>query len=190
LQHGGGNCCHFFPDVLFQIHCCSWFLFVHLALEISSEEEVLRIGTLVLMNIEMPTKYPLSQERIVFFKYVSTAKAPCSTDQPSMANEMLWVSLEERSRTNSSCQRSHSKLFFKIVRYFCRDPVDALMVRYRRFRSLNCACPVASAFRSHIEMKQTNLYMWGAGQGILNGWCHVTGVQRRFLVDHFMKIWS
>ena len=43
--------CHFFPDVLFQIHRCAWFLFVHLGLEMSSEEEVLRLGTLVPMNI-------------------------------------------------------------------------------------------------------------------------------------------
>jgi len=66
LQHVGRNCCHFFPDVLFQIHRCPWFRFVHLALEISSEEEVLRLGTLVPMNIEVPTKYSLSHDRIVF----------------------------------------------------------------------------------------------------------------------------
>jgi hypothetical protein len=71
-----------------QIHRCPWFLFAHLALEISSEEEVLRLGTLVPMNIEVPTKYPLSQDRI-FFKYVSTPKAQCSTDQRSMATEIL-----------------------------------------------------------------------------------------------------
>jgi len=68
LQHVGRNRCHFFPDVLFQIHRCPWFHFVHLALEISSEEEVLRLGTLVPMNIEVPTKYPLSQDRIVVFE--------------------------------------------------------------------------------------------------------------------------
>jgi len=68
LQRVGRNCCHFFPDVLFQIHRCPWFLFVHLALEISSEEEVLRLGTLVPMNIELPTKYPPSQDRIVVFE--------------------------------------------------------------------------------------------------------------------------
>jgi len=67
LQHVGKKCCHFFPDVLFQIHHCPCFLFVHLALEISSEQEVLRLGTLVTMNIEVPTKYPLSQDRIVVF---------------------------------------------------------------------------------------------------------------------------
>jgi len=50
----------FFFDVLFQIRRCPWFLFVHPALEISSEEEVLRPRTLVPMNIEVPTKYPLS----------------------------------------------------------------------------------------------------------------------------------
>jgi hypothetical protein len=68
LQHVGRNCCPFFPDVLFQIHHCPWFLFIHLALEISSEEEVLRLGALVLMNIEVPMKQPLSQDRIIVFE--------------------------------------------------------------------------------------------------------------------------
>ena len=69
LQHGGRNCCHFVPDVLFQVHRCHWFLFVHLALEISPEEEVLRVGTLIPMNIEVPTKYQLSHnDRIVGFE--------------------------------------------------------------------------------------------------------------------------
>ena len=27
LQHGGRNCCHFFPDVLFQIQRCPWVSF-------------------------------------------------------------------------------------------------------------------------------------------------------------------
>jgi hypothetical protein len=67
LQHVGRNCCHFFPDVLFQIHCCPWFLFIHLVLEISSEEEVLRLGTLIPMNIEVLVKYPLSQDGINVF---------------------------------------------------------------------------------------------------------------------------
>jgi len=120
LQHVGRNCCHFFPDVLFQIHRCPWLLFVHLALEISSEEEVLRLGTLVPMNIEVPTKYPLSQDtESLLLNYVSTVKARCSTDQCSNATEMLLVSLEVRSRKNSPRQRFHSQLFYKIIRYFC-----------------------------------------------------------------------
>jgi len=73
LQHGGRNCCRCFPDVLFQIHCCSWFLFVHLVLEISSEEEVLRLGTLVPINIEVPTKYPCW---IVVFENRFHSKSP------------------------------------------------------------------------------------------------------------------
>jgi hypothetical protein len=90
LQHGGRNCCHFVPDVPFQVHCYPWFLFIHLALEISPEEEVLRLGTLILMNIEVPTKYPMSyNNRIVVFEIVSTAKTQCSTDQRFMATEML-----------------------------------------------------------------------------------------------------
>ena len=56
----------------------------------------------------------------LFFKYVSTAKARCCTDQCSVATEMLWVSLEEHSRTNSLRQRFRSQLFCKIVGYFCR----------------------------------------------------------------------
>jgi len=56
----------------------------------------------------------------LFLKYVSTAKTRCSTDQRSMATEMLWVSLEGHSRTNSPCQQFHSQLCYQIVRYFCR----------------------------------------------------------------------
>jgi hypothetical protein len=76
LQHVGKNCCHFFPDVLFQIYRCPWFLFVHLALEISSEEEVLRPRTLVPMNIEVPMKYPLSHDKIVVFENHLHSKIP------------------------------------------------------------------------------------------------------------------
>ena len=40
LQHSGRNCCHVIPDVLFQVHRCPCFLYVHLALELYPEEEV------------------------------------------------------------------------------------------------------------------------------------------------------
>ena len=76
LQHGRSNCCHFFPDVLFQVHPCPCLLFLHLALEIFSEEDVLRLGTLVPMNIEAPTKYPLSQDRIIVFEISLHSKSP------------------------------------------------------------------------------------------------------------------
>jgi hypothetical protein len=76
LQHVGRNCCNFFHDVLSQIHNCPWFLFVHLALEISSEEDVLLLGILVPMNIKVPTKYPLSQDRIVVFEICLHSKSP------------------------------------------------------------------------------------------------------------------
>jgi len=77
LQHGGRNCCHFVPDVLFQVHSCPWFLFVHLALEISSEEDVLRLDTLVPMNIEVPTKYQVSHnDRIVVFENRLHSESP------------------------------------------------------------------------------------------------------------------
>jgi hypothetical protein len=42
------------------------FFFICLALEVSSEEEVLQLGTLIPMNIEVPMKYQLSHnDRIV-----------------------------------------------------------------------------------------------------------------------------
>jgi hypothetical protein len=56
----------------------------------------------------------------LFLKYFSTAKARYSTDQRSMATEILWVSLEGCSKTNYPCQRFHSQLCYQIVRYFCR----------------------------------------------------------------------
>jgi hypothetical protein len=86
LQHVGRNCCHFFPDVLFQIHQCHWFLFIHLALKIFSDEEVLRLGTLVPMNIEVPTKYSLSQDRIIVFEIRLHSKSPMLYRPPLHGN--------------------------------------------------------------------------------------------------------
>jgi hypothetical protein len=51
-------------------------LFVNLVLEISSEEEVLQLGTLVPMKIEVLTKYPLSQDRIIVFEICLHSKSP------------------------------------------------------------------------------------------------------------------
>jgi hypothetical protein len=77
IKHAGRNCCHFFPEFLFQIHRCLWFLFIHLDLEISPDEEVLRLGTLIPMNIEVPTKYQLSHnDRIVAFENRLDIKSP------------------------------------------------------------------------------------------------------------------
>ena len=104
---------------MFQIHRCPWFLFVHLAFEISSEKEVLRLGTLVPMNIEVPTKYPLSQDRIVVFEIRLHSKSPMLYRLALHGNSNA-SSLARRTRTNSPRQRFHSELFCKIVRYFCR----------------------------------------------------------------------
>jgi len=99
LQHVGRNCCHFFPDVLFQIHRCPWILFVSLALEISSEEEVLRLGTLVPMNIDLPTKYPLSQDRIVVFEIILHSKSPMLY-RPALHGNSHALSLARRALKN------------------------------------------------------------------------------------------
>jgi hypothetical protein len=130
LQHGGINCYYFVPDVLFQVHRYPYFIYVHLALEISTQEEVLRLGTLSFRRI---LKYRRNNRSVattesLFLKYVSIAKARCSTDQRSMATEMLWdslddlCSLEGRSRTNSPRHRFHSQLCCQIIQYFCLTP--------------------------------------------------------------------
>jgi hypothetical protein len=73
------------------------------------------------MNIEVPFNINwVTTKESLFLKIVSTAKTRCSTDQRSMATEMLSVSLEECSRTNSPHQWFHSQLCYQIVTYFCR----------------------------------------------------------------------
>ena len=77
--------------------------------------------TAVPINIEVPMKWPQSHnDRIVVLEILSTATARCSKDQRSMATDMLWVSLEGRSRTNSPRQWFHSQLCCQIVSYFCQ----------------------------------------------------------------------
>jgi hypothetical protein len=69
---------------------------VHLALEISSEEELLRLGTLVPMNVELPTKYPLSQDRIVVFEIRLHSKSPMLY-RPSLHGNWNALSLIRRT---------------------------------------------------------------------------------------------
>ena len=100
LQHDGRNCCHFFPGVLFQVHRCPWSLFVHLAREISSEKEVVRLGTLVPMNIEVPTKYQLSHnDRIVVFEIRLHSKSPMFY-RPALHGNWNALSLARRALTD------------------------------------------------------------------------------------------
>ena len=110
----------FFFDVLFQIRRCPWFLFVHPALEISSEEEVLRPGTLVPMNIEVPMKYPLSQDRIVVFEICLHSKSPM-LHRPALHGNWNVLSIARRAlKDKFPTPTVLLKLCCKIVRYFCR----------------------------------------------------------------------
>ena len=82
---------------------------------------VLRLGTLSFWWIlKCRQNIHWASTESLFLKHVSTVKARCSTDQHPMATEMLWVSLEGCSRTNSPRQQFHSQLCCQIVRYFCR----------------------------------------------------------------------
>jgi hypothetical protein len=82
-----------------KIHRCPWFLFVNLALEISSEEEILRLGTLVPMNIDLPTKYPMSQDRIVVFEIILHSKSPMLY-RPALHGNSHALSLARRALKN------------------------------------------------------------------------------------------
>jgi hypothetical protein len=75
----------------------------------------------------------------LFLKHVSTAKARCSTDQRSMATELLWVSLEWRSRTNSPRQQFHLQLCCQMVGYFCRTCISAALSFFKAWHR-RCAC--------------------------------------------------
>jgi hypothetical protein len=94
---------------------CHWSFVTH-------NSTVLPLWTLSFrLILKCRRKYPPSHNaRTVGLKYVSTANVWCSTDQSSMATEMLWVSLDGRSRINSPRHRFHSQLCCQIVRYFYR----------------------------------------------------------------------
>jgi hypothetical protein len=124
------NCCHFFPDVLFQIHRCPWFLFVHLALEISSEEEVLQLETLVPMNIEVPTKYPLSQDRIFVFEIRLHSKSPMLY-RPALHGNWNALSLARRAPQNKfSTPTVPLTAVLQNRQLFLPDPVGAQVTKF------------------------------------------------------------
>ena len=60
LQHGGRNCCHFVPDVMFQVHRCLLFLLYTLLLSYpqSKKSQTLRLG-----NLADPSTFPLHESR-------------------------------------------------------------------------------------------------------------------------------
>jgi len=104
----------------------SWtFLFAAVAVSLkllTHNSAALRLGTLSfrwILKCRQNIRWVTTTESL-FWKYVSTAKAWCSTDQHSMATEMLWVSLEGCSRTNSPRHRFRLQLCCQIVRYFCQ----------------------------------------------------------------------
>ena len=114
-----------FSGVLSEGYLPVGFLFAANAVSLKSlthNSTVLRLGTLSfrwIFKCRRNMRWVTTTESL-FWKYDSTAKARCSADQRSMATEVLWVSLEGRSRTNSPRQRFHSQLCSKIVRHFCR----------------------------------------------------------------------
>jgi hypothetical protein len=140
LQHVGRNCCHFFPDVLFQIHRCPWFIFVHLALEISSDGEILRLGTLVPMNIEVRTKYPLSQYRIVVFEISLRSKSP-KLYRPALHGNWNALSLAKRAfKDKFPTPKIPLKTVLQNRQVFLSDPVYPTRCNVTQFiLSGNCS---------------------------------------------------
>jgi len=76
--------------------------------------------TVVPMNIEVPTKYPLSQDRIVVFEIRLHSKS-LMLYRPALHDNWNALSFARKAlKDKFPRQRFHSKLFCKIVRYFCR----------------------------------------------------------------------
>jgi len=159
LQHVGRNCCHFFPDVLFQIHHCSWFLFVHLALEISSEDEVLRAGTLILMNIELPTKYPPSQDRIVVIEIRLHSKSPMLY-RPALHGNWNALSLARRAlKDKFPMPTIPLKTVLQNRQVFLLDPVVHQCV-YRIFLRHAAQSLVAHILNSLMHLWEQNMHFY------------------------------
>jgi hypothetical protein len=121
---------------------------------------VLRLGTLSfrwILKCRQNIRWVTVTES--FLKYVSTAKARCSTDQRSIATEMLWVSLEGRSRTTSPRQRFHSQLCCKVVRFFCRtlykeETEQTVNMKHQ----LEFSCPHAFQHMLMITQRYSNIW--------------------------------
>ena len=92
-----------------------------LLFEISPKEEVLSLGTLIPMNIEVPTKYPLSQDRIVVFEIRLPSKSPMLY-RPALHGNWNALSLARRALKDKfpTSTVPLTALFAKFVRYFCR----------------------------------------------------------------------
>jgi len=76
--------------------------------------------TIVPMNIEVPTKYPLSQnDRIVVFEIRLHSESPMLY-RPGLHGNWNALSLAGRALKDKFRQRFHSQLCCQIVRYFCR----------------------------------------------------------------------
>jgi len=66
------------------------FLFTAVAVSHPQQCSIVTRNTVVLMNVEVPTKYPPSQNNeIVVLKYASTAKTTYSGNQCSTVTEMF-----------------------------------------------------------------------------------------------------
>jgi hypothetical protein len=87
---------------------CSW--------DILRGRSIATRDTVVLMNIEVPTKYLLSQERIVVFEIRLDSKSPMLY-RPALHGNWNALSLARRALKD---KRFHSQLCYQVVRYFCR----------------------------------------------------------------------
>jgi hypothetical protein len=82
----------------------------------------LRLGTLVLMNIEVPTKYPLSQERIVVFVRLHS-KSPM-VYRPALHDNWNPLSLARRAlKDKFSTPTVPLKTVLQNRQVFLPDPV-------------------------------------------------------------------
>jgi hypothetical protein len=79
------------------------------------------------MNIEVPTKYPVSQDRIVVLKFVSTTKARCSTHQRFMTTRNALSLARRALKVKFSTPTVPLTTILQNRQVFLPDPVQAPM---------------------------------------------------------------
>jgi hypothetical protein len=124
------------------------FFFVHLALEISSEK-VLRLGTLVPINIEVPTKYPLSHnDRIVVFDNRLHSKSPMLY-RPALHGNWNALSLARRAlKEKFPTPTVPLTAVLQNRQVFLPDPILSTSVNHIMLSNLSTQCILCILYNS------------------------------------------
>ena len=130
LQYVGRNCCHFFSDVLFQIH--RGFFSHTLLLRYPQRKKYCDYGHTFwwILKCRRNIDWVTTTESL-FFESRLHSETPMLF-RPALNGNWNALSFDRRA-LNSPRQRFHSKLCYQIVRYFCRTLYMSLKCYLRFF---------------------------------------------------------